>query len=176
MPVFHPTAIFDGLPRAIRNRGNRDALACAQWLSALLGLCETLRLITDLAEEINHDAKVETDVLVVGAGIAGIFLAVRLRRLGIRVVILESGSRTQAEQVHPLNRVVQLGESYNGASAGRFRCLGGTSTRWGGALIPFAPNDLLPRTYLNLSGFPIEAGDITKYINDVEGMFGVDDG
>ena len=133
-------------------------------------------MITDLAEEINHDVMVETDVLIVGAGIAGIFLAVRLRRLGIRVVILESGSRTQAEKVHPLNRVVQLGDSYNGASAGRFRCLGGTSTRWGGALIPFAPSDLLPRTYLNLSGFPIEASDITKYINDVEGMFGVDDG
>ena len=75
-------------------------------------------MITDLAEEINHDVMVETDVLIVGAGIAGIFLAVRLRRLGIRVVILESGSRTQAEKVHPLNRVIQLGDRITGRAPG----------------------------------------------------------
>ena len=132
-------------------------------------------MISDLAQ----DAKprlAETDVLIVGAGIAGILLGVRLRQSRVRVTILESGSYSQPEEVHPLNRTVRLGQPYNGASSGRRRCLGGTSTIWGGALIPFAPSDLLARDYLGLSGFPVGPDEIEAYIPDLEKVFGIDAG
>jgi choline dehydrogenase-like flavoprotein len=133
-------------------------------------------VISDLVQDANTRLKAETDVLIVGAGIAGILLGVRLRQSGVRVIILESGNYSQPEEVHPLNRTVRLGQPYNGASSGRRRCLGGTSTIWGGALIPFAPSDLLARDYLGLSGFPVGPNEIEAYIPDLEKVFGVDAG
>ncbi len=133
-------------------------------------------MITDLMQEANTRLKAETDVLIVGAGIAGILLGIRLRQAGVGVIILESGGFSQSEEVHPLNRTIRLGQPYNGASNGRCRCLGGTSTIWGGALIPFAPSDLLARDYLDLAGFPVEPVEIDCYVPELEKIFGLDDG
>ena len=118
----------------------------------------------------------QADVAIVGAGIAGLTLAARLRRHNLRVVILESGGREQSEETHPLNRTIQLGDAYSGATRGRFRCLGGTSTRWGGALIPFSEHDLSARPYLGLAGFPVEPNAINRYLGEVENLFGLDTG
>lgn len=133
-------------------------------------------MITDLAEGIENHREDHADVVIVGAGIAGILLAVRLRSLGVQVLILESGGREQVEAVHPLNCVVQTGDAYGGAASGRFRCLGGTSTRWGGALIPFVESDLSARDHLDLPGFPVAVAELTPYVAAVEKHFGLDQG
>jgi choline dehydrogenase-like flavoprotein len=133
-------------------------------------------VIADLATQPNSHQAVDTDVLIIGAGIAGLVLADRLRRKKIRVAVLESGGLEQAEESHPLNRVVQLGDAYSGAISGRFRCLGGTSTRWGGALIPFLANDFSERPYLDLPAFPVGMDAIRPYLSEVEKLFGIDDG
>lgn len=132
-------------------------------------------MIADLATQADAHRSRETDVLIVGAGIAGLVLAARLRSSNVRVVILESGGREQKADTHPLNRTVQLGDAYSGALHGRFRCLGGTSTRWGGALIPFVEHDYIPRPYLDLPGFPVGAGTVNPYLIEVERLFGVDE-
>jgi choline dehydrogenase-like flavoprotein len=123
-------------------------------------------VITDLATQPNAHQTVETDVLIIGAGIAGLVLADRLRRKKTRVVVLESGGLEQAGDTHPLNRVVQLGDAY----------AGGTSTRWGGALIPFLENDLSDRPYLDLPAFPAGMDTIRPYLGAVEELFGIDGG
>ncbi len=79
----------------------------------------------------------QADIVVVGAGIAGLIVATRLAKAGKRVIVLESGGLRQEGETHPLNATEQIGQHYKGSDEGRFRCLGGTSTRWGGALIPF---------------------------------------
>jgi choline dehydrogenase-like flavoprotein len=118
----------------------------------------------------------ETDVLVVGAGIAGLVLAARLRAKRLRVAVLESGGPEQGEGPHPLNQVEQLGDAYPGAMQGRSRCLGGTSTRWGGALIPFTEHDLCARPYLGLPAFPAEMQTLRPYLAELETTFGIDPG
>jgi GMC oxidoreductase/FAD binding domain len=133
-------------------------------------------VITDLATQPDVHQKIETDVLVIGAGVAGLILANRLRQKNKRVVVLESGAAKQTEETHPLNRIVQLGEAYSGATRGRFRCLGGTSTRWGGALIPFLPNDLSARPYVGLPASPVSVDALRPYLHAVEELFGVDYG
>jgi len=132
-------------------------------------------MIVDLARQ-DTDRSLASEVLVVGGGIAGLLLANKLREYRIRVVVLESGAREQAEEVHPLNRVVQLGNQYRGATHGRFRCLGGTSTRWGGALIAFLDQDLGPRPHLGLPAWPIGMEAVRPYVTYVESQFGVDSG
>ncbi len=83
------------------------------------------------------------DIAVIGGGTLGLPTAARLSARGFSVICLESGGWTQKEETHPLNEVVQTRSIYAGAQYGRFRCIGGTSTRWGGALIPFLPSDLI---------------------------------
>ena len=84
------------------------------------------------SDPINRNA----DILIIGAGIAGILLAIRLAKKGREVVLLESGSNeSEIIESNPLNDIVNYG-AYRGATKGRVRCLGGCSSIWGGALIP----------------------------------------
>jgi choline dehydrogenase-like flavoprotein len=133
-------------------------------------------MITDLAQSDGDERRVNAQVLVIGAGIAGLVLGDQLRRKGIQVVVLESGGREQQQDVHVLNTVDQLGESYTGAERGRFRCLGGTSTRWGGALIPFSDHDLSPRPYIGVPGLAVRPAEVNSFLPRVEEMFALDNG
>ncbi|ABC64084.1 GMC oxidoreductase [Erythrobacter litoralis] len=111
--------------------------------------------------------RVET--LVIGAGTIGLPLAVKLAETtGKPVLCLDSGGWSQAGDTHPLNAVEQRGDRYDGADLGRFRGLGGTSTRWGGALIPFQPADM--------TGWPVSSEELAPFIGEVEQLFGLDPG
>lgn len=112
----------------------------------------------------------DADVLIIGAGTVGLVLASRLAAQGLRVICLESGGREQATETHPLNVVEQAGTQYAGAEHGRFRCLGGSSTRWGGALIPFQPEDMAPRLW------PLDWAALSPYLAEAEALFGLSDG
>ncbi|MGF6374462.1 choline dehydrogenase-like flavoprotein [Paraburkholderia sp. RAU6.4a] len=111
------------------------------------------------------------DFIVIGAGTVGLPISVLLaRKTGATVICLETGGLRQEEDTHPLNEVVQQGMFYKGASHGRFRCLGGTSMRWGGALIPFQNSDLCN------AHWPISLDELTPFIGDVERLFSLEPG
>lgn len=121
-----------------------------------------------MLRDLNGKGKVslEADFIVIGAGTVGLPTSVLLaRKTGKTVICLETGGLRQQQDTHPLNEVVQLGMAYKGASHGRFRCLGGTSMRWGGALIPFQHSDL------SNARWPIELDELTPFISDVERLF-----
>jgi choline dehydrogenase-like flavoprotein len=133
-------------------------------------------MIRDLAGFPGSVQELTADVLVIGGGIAGLLAATRLSRAGRRVVVAESGGLTQLNETHPLNEVEQLGDVYRGAENGRFRCLGGTSTRWGGAMLPFQPSDLtLKRSGWSVE-WPIALDALTHYRSDIERLFALGDG
>ena len=113
----------------------------------------------------------EADFIVIGAGTVGLPTSVMLaRKTGKTVLCLESGGLRQDGETHPLNEVVQRGMRYKGASDGRFRCLGGTSTRWGGALIPYQDADLRDAQW------PISLDELTPYIDEIEKLFSLERG
>ncbi|HEX2885168.1 NAD(P)-binding protein, partial [Vineibacter terrae] len=128
-------------------------------------------MIHDLGAMAGEAHERACDVLVVGGGIAGLLLATRLSRLGRHVIIAESGARSQPAETHPLNEVVQLGTVYSGATAGRFRCLGGTSSRWGGAMLPFMAQDIAQPVPGWDVRWPISLTDFTAYQHEVEALF-----
>jgi len=132
-------------------------------------------VIRDLGAGAETDIALDADVLVIGAGIAGLIAATRLARAGRRVVVVESGGRVQADETHPLNAVEQLGDLYAGAEHGRFRCLGGTSTRWGGAMLPFQPADVAQTPPGWDARWPFACETLTRYRADVEKLFALGD-
>jgi choline dehydrogenase-like flavoprotein len=101
-------------------------------------------VLKSLAKTAQQKQVLRADVLVIGAGIAGLLLASRLRLKGFRTVLVESGSERSGSDHHSLNNVVLDGQQYQGASKGRRRGLGGTSAVWGGAMLPFLDCDLGP--------------------------------
>lgn len=110
-------------------------------------------MLRDLQSSTDRVTRLRSGVVIVGAGIAGLLLATRLARLGIQVLVLESGgSREPTTPTDPLNVVEQAGQPYRGATEGRLRGLGGTSRLWGGAMLPFLPCDLEAHT----AGWPVE--------------------
>src|SRR5258708_4520149 len=126
-------------------------------------------MLNDLSKA-TPNSPLNADVLVVGAGVAGLLLSTRLAARGLRVVVLESGALTQEGETHPLNQVVQLGSFYSGAEHGRFRCLGGTSSRWGGAMLPYLAADMNRRPGSDHS-WPIAHGDLLAFLPQVEALF-----
>lgn len=107
------------------------------------------------------------DVLIVGAGAAGISLAWRLEGTGLKVCVLESGGQ-DAKPFAPdakasaLNAGLSNLEDYP-FEASRARGLGGTTALWTGACVPLNRDDFLPRDWIAASGWPIRYEDMLPY-------------
>jgi len=133
-------------------------------------------MLLDLSKHADSPIPERADVCVIGSGVAGLLLSTRLRRSGLRVSVLETGARESRDDAHPLNEVVQLGRCYRGATNGRARGLGGTSTRWGGAMLPFLPFDMRARPFLNMPAWPVDFDAVARFIPEIEKLFSLDRG
>jgi choline dehydrogenase-like flavoprotein len=117
------------------------------------------------------------DVCVVGAGAAGISLAVELDRLGKRVLVLEGGGAQLEPSSQALYQAESIGHPHAGARIGRFRTYGGTTTKWAGQLLEFDPSSFARRPWIAGSGWPISKRDLAPYYAralELEGMTGVE--
>jgi choline dehydrogenase-like flavoprotein len=118
----------------------------------------------EAAEGVPGGTGLEADVCVVGAGPAGIALALSLCGKGLRVVLLEAGR-------HPHDRAAQslyAGELtgprvHPPLHQGRARGLGGTSARWDGRCVPFDAVDFEERAHMPHSGWPISYEGLLPY-------------
>jgi len=124
-------------------------------------------VIRDLAGHTGAPLVQDADVVIIGGGSVGLVMADALAGASRRVVVLESGGERQENETHPLNAVVQLGSIYQGAEHGRFRCLGGTSTRWGGAMLPFLAADFTRSS----EAWPLPMEALLPFQTRVEALF-----
>lgn len=133
-------------------------------------------MLRSLATTGQRRQAVRTDVLVIGAGIAGLLVASRLQQKGIRTVVVESGSERPSPDPHPLNEAVLDGQPYQGALKGRYRGLGGTSVVWGGAMLPFLPCDLEPHTAGWPVDWPVGFHELAEQFDELERIFKLPNG
>ena len=103
------------------------------------------------------------DVVIIGAGAAGILLAVKLSERGKKVLVLESGHFTEDEHRQSLNEVEQSGKLLETAIWGRKRAIGGTTIAWGGQSLPFSNLDFCERPWIVNSGWPLKLADLADY-------------
>ena len=111
-------------------------------------------MIADLLD-ISDVSPVETDLCIVGAGPAGIALALQMAGQGIDVLMLESGGM----KPEPRTQALYEGENcdarlHSPPDRYRQRRFGGTSTIWGGRCMPLDPIDFEARDYIPHSGWP----------------------
>jgi choline dehydrogenase-like flavoprotein len=130
-------------------------------------------MITDLTYGGRHQTRM-ADICVIGAGTAGLVLVRELLNSGYTAVVLESGGTTVEEQTQKLYDCTVAGLPHRGYLQGRFRTLGGTSTRWGGQLLPLTALDIDRRQWIDAVAWPITYADLQDYYQRVEDLFGVD--
>jgi len=115
------------------------------------------------------------DYTIIGAGAAGICLAVNLSRQGKSVMLIESGIFEESEMHQRLNEVILTGKYMNGISAGRKRIVGGTTVAWGGQSLPFSPIDFKKRDWVESSGWPMTYEEIAPFYVQANQFMGLQD-
>ena len=113
------------------------------------------------------------DVVIVGAGVAGLVLADALRGSGMSVDVLEAGGASLEPESQALYEAEMVGAKHLGTTEGRFRVYGGSSIRWGGQLLPLRRTDYNLRPHIVYSGWPIGFSDLEPYIQSCEELLGV---
>lgn len=115
------------------------------------------------AEELRRLSNHGADVVVVGAGPAGITLALELASRKKRVLLLEAGGLSYPSEAE--------NDSYEGQTAtrpypltsSRLRYFGGTSNHWGGWVRPLDREDFEANEGIPYSGWPIDYDELTPY-------------
>lgn len=119
-------------------------------------------MIRDLERELPGPDE-RADVCVVGAGAAGIVLAVELARMGKRVVLLEAGGAEIEDRSQDPYGSEVVGLPHRGVHVGRFRAHGGTTNKWGGQILELDAIDFERREWVPGSGWPFAKGKLTRW-------------
>lgn len=115
----------------------------------------------------------KSDILIVGGGIAGLSLADALRGSGRQVDVLEAGGESFDSESQALFAAEMMSLPHLGTTAGRYRVYGGSSTRWGGQLLPLATQDFAARPHISQSGWPIDSTELLPFLSRCENLLGV---
>lgn len=107
--------------------------------------------------------ELRADIVVVGAGAAGITLALALAGSGLEVLLVESGGFDLDADTQALYEGEVVGMAYEPLVAARGRYFGGTTNLWSGWCKPLDGIDFRPRPWLGLSGWPIGRDELQPY-------------
>ena len=114
--------------------------------------------------ELNDGETLHADVCIIGAGAAGITLAVELAGTGVSVLLLESGGLKPEKDTQRLYEGAVANERlHSPPHRYRERRFGGSTTIWGGRCVPLDPIDFEARDYMPGSGWPIGRNDLLPY-------------
>ncbi len=113
--------------------------------------------------EISPDSCLEADVAVVGAGPAGIVVALELARAGRRVLLIDSGGDSRQPETQQLGDLVGEDPAHVSMSLATSRQIGGASNLWGGRCVPFDPIDFEPRAIVGEPTWPVSYEELAPY-------------
>lgn len=113
-------------------------------------------------DELLHSESKRYDVVIVGAGVAGLLLALDLRRTFSHICVIESGEEKPADYYQALNHMESAGLWYDTVES-RARAFGGSMHLWAGRCGVLDDIDYEKRQWVGYSGWPVSATDLHKY-------------
>ncbi len=118
-----------------------------------------------ISPEVLQDGQSLTaDVSIVGAGPAGIVLALELEKAGYTIALIESGQLAFNQAAQNLGDAAEFDLNFHAPMADcTRRQVGGTSTIWGGRCVPYDPVDFDTRDYIPGSDWPVTYQEISTY-------------
>lgn len=118
-------------------------------------------------------AAIESDVAVIGAGVAGQTVAKALADSGREVLLIESGGLDYDPAIQEMNRAESTGVPYYDLFRARLRFFGGTSAIWGGRTCRLDPIDFEKRDWVPLSGWPFDEQVLSPFYDQAEARLGL---
>jgi choline dehydrogenase-like flavoprotein len=116
---------------------------------------------------IDPKGRLQADVCIVGAGPAGIAIALALEASNLSVLVLEAGSRAETETAQELcagrMETVWRKKDADYLKDSRVRAFGGSTNRWFGGIRPLDPLDLEARDWVPHSGWPISYDELSRW-------------
>jgi choline dehydrogenase-like flavoprotein len=85
---------------------------------------------------------------------------------------LEGGGRKGEERSQNIYDAEMAASKHAGTKVGRFRVFGGSSTRWGGQILPFTDDIFSPDPGLLSPSWPLMADVLTPYYTQIENILG----
>lgn len=113
-------------------------------------------------EQISEDSDA-FDVCIIGAGAAGISMAVTLSERGHSVLLCEGGDADYSERSQECYRGDVVGDPYIPLYGARLRYLGGSTNHWGGVCRPLDRYDFRAKAAASETAWPIERGALSPY-------------
>ncbi|MCU1252271.1 MAG: oxidoreductase [Edaphobacter sp.] len=114
------------------------------------------------------------DICIVGAGAAGITLAVEFARKGKKILLLEGGGAVREDSSQALYDSEVAGLPHRGIHTGRIRVKGGTTVRWGGQILELDADDFNPRPAVPESGWPFPKTELIPFYERALHLEGLD--
>lgn len=116
------------------------------------------------ARTLDHGTLIEGDICIIGAGAAGISMALEWIDTPYHVVLLEGGGFDYDPAMQDLYRGKSIGAPYQvPLEIARLHFFGGTTGHWAGWCAPLDPIDFKKRDWVPHSGWPISKKDLDPF-------------
>lgn len=119
-------------------------------------------MIEDFRERADG-AEIACDLCIIGAGAAGISIAMEFAGSGLSVCLLESGGFDFEPETQALYEGELAGLAYPDLDIPRLRYLGGSTNHWSSQCGPLDALDMAPRPWIAHSGWPIERAALEPF-------------
>jgi choline dehydrogenase-like flavoprotein len=116
---------------------------------------------------------IDSDLTIIGAGAAGLTLALTLSRLNLRISVIELGGMSSDIETDQLREVVSLGRPCGILARSTTSCVGGTTHLWGGHCVPIRPYCFDKRDWIPGSEWPFPAEELAPYYQQAHDLLGL---
>jgi choline dehydrogenase-like flavoprotein len=122
------------------------------------------------ARNIDNNTLIEGDICIIGAGAAGISMALEWINSGHKVILLEGGGFEYEDRMQALYKGKTTGQRYYPLESARLHYFGGTTGHWAGFCSPLDPIDFKKRDWVPYSGWPIQREDMDPFYERVQNI------